>query len=115
MGIVGWTVDEDGTRDLIRTASGHLENLPQCGQDMTTYFSDAAIASDHVGIGVALDEVLSTFTGPLIDSAHSAGNHVLAQLELAVQAYLDSDRTMGEDAMAAMDAVPTGEDGGDGE
>lgn len=110
MAIPGWTVDAAGTRGVIKKALPHIEDLPGCGDDMVTAFSDAATACDHVAIGSMLDTVLTTFVSPLYDASYNAGNHVLAKLEEAVAAYVSSDAQMGEDAVAAIDDIPLGED-----
>lgn len=110
MSIDGWTVDPEGTRGVIVKALGHIEELPGCGDDMVTAFSNAATACDHVAIGSMLDTVLETFVSPLYDASYNSGNYVLAKLEEAVRAYVDSDARMGEDALASMDDIPRGED-----
>lgn len=54
-------------------------------------------ACDSVAIGSMLDTVLTTFVSPLYDAPYNAGNYVLAKLEEAVRAYVDSDDQMGAD------------------
>lgn len=110
MGITGWTVDPEGARGVITKALGHIDELPGCADGMVTAFSEAATACDHVAIGTALDRVLETFVSPLFDASYTAGNHVLAQLEEAVRAYVESDAQMGQDALDLMGAIPVGEE-----
>lgn len=112
MALDGWDINTGAAGGVVVAAQGDVDRLTAQETALTTAFEEAATACDHLDIGDALNSLLGDFAGPLLQSAKNAGNSICGHTSEAINAYIQGDESMAEDAEHAIHSVPT-VDGGD--
>lgn len=103
----GWKIDVGTATSIVGNAQDDVDLLEGKKTSLTTSFTEAAAACDHLEIGQALDGLLGEFLGPLLEAGHNAGNSICGNTLATVNAYDSADGTMAENAETAIYAIPT--------
>lgn len=107
MALDGWNIDVGTATSIVNKAQDDVDRLKGKETALTTSFTEAATACDHIEIGGALDGLLGEFLGPLLEAAKNAGNSICGNTQETVNAYNDANGNMADDAERAIYSIPT--------
>lgn len=107
MALDGWNINVGTAKSIVGKAQADVDLLEGKKTSLTTSFTEAAAACDHLEIGQALDGLLGDFLGPLLEAGQNAGNSICGNTVSTINAYESADGTMAEDAESAIYAIPT--------
>lgn len=107
MALDAWEVDVPTATFIVGKAQDDVDLLKDQETALTTSFTEAATACDHIEIGDALNGLLSEFLGPLLEAGKNAGNSICGNALASIDAYSDADGKMADDAESAIYSVPT--------
>ncbi|WP_372698991.1 DUF6507 family protein [Arthrobacter sp. JSM 101049] len=107
MALDGWKINVGTATSIVGNAQDDVDMLEGKEVALTTSFTEAATACDHIEIGGALDGLLSGFLGPLLAAGRNAGNSICGNTLATINAYNSADGIMAGDAEKAIYSVPT--------
>lgn len=100
MSLNGWDIDVAGTRGVIAQARTEHRELGTEANVLRNALTDAAESVNSGLITGALMEIYEGYLGPLVASGVERADKVLTETANAVQAYIDGDQVMAQNANA---------------
>ncbi|MFB2573393.1 DUF6507 family protein [Micrococcus sp. IITD107] len=106
MALSSWDIEVETARGIVNTTKGHFDKIDQLKVDSQGAVMDAITATDNLEIGQALSMTNNEYLSIMLGSAEAVGDNICLKMHEAINAYVDGDRQVAEDAQAAVSAVP---------
>lgn len=98
MSLNGWNIDTAAVQSVMTEVRGKTEQMTAEQAAMRSALEAAAASVNSALIANALAEVHDQYLAPLVTSGWNRAERVKDQTFLAVQAYVDGDREMADNA-----------------